>query len=301
MIDRQVRLGKGGFTLVELLVYLMIAVVVLAGIYQLLIGQNRLWMKQRELQDVRTSLRAAGSLLAFELRQASAASGDLYAIASDSVALRSVQALGFVCGEHGNQPRYGLWGTSGEFFTTPLDSALVFAAGNVGSGDDAWRVVAQTNVWDPAGGGVTACAWGDTAVGRGKGTLDSAGPDPSGRGRPDLVVEVAGNADGVYIGAPYRAFRPVTYGIFREDDRWWLGRRIAVGPYEILTGPLRSPADSGLFFTYYDQFGNPTTDPTLVQVVDIILRGESLGKVPRANQAPDFQQDTLTLRVSLRG
>ncbi|NIU73758.1 MAG: hypothetical protein GWN71_09290, partial [Gammaproteobacteria bacterium] len=45
------------------------------AIYQLLIGQNRLYMKQRELQDVRTSLRAAANLLAFELRQASASGG----------------------------------------------------------------------------------------------------------------------------------------------------------------------------------------------------------------------------------
>lgn len=37
---------------------------VVTGIYQVLIGQNRLYVKQRELQDVRTSIRAAANLLA---------------------------------------------------------------------------------------------------------------------------------------------------------------------------------------------------------------------------------------------
>jgi hypothetical protein len=64
---------------------------------------------------------------------------------------------------------------------------------------------------------------------------------------------------------------------------------------------LRPPADSGLHFIYYDQSGTTTSTITDVRMVDIILRGESLGKVPQPGEAPDFQQDTLTIRVSLRG
>jgi hypothetical protein len=37
-------------------------------------------------------------------------------------------------------------------------------------------------------------------------------------------------------------------------------------------------------------------------MVDIILRGESYGKAPQAGDlGPRVQEDTLTLRVSLRG
>jgi hypothetical protein len=115
------RLDRGGFSVIELLVYLIIAIVVVTGIYQVLIGQNRLYLKQRELQDVRTSLRAAANLLAFELRQLSAADSDLYVINQFDLKLRSVQGTGIVCAIHGTQPRFGLYATSGDIQATTGD------------------------------------------------------------------------------------------------------------------------------------------------------------------------------------
>ncbi|UCC71303.1 MAG: prepilin-type N-terminal cleavage/methylation domain-containing protein [Gemmatimonadota bacterium] len=301
-VTRRRRLSESGFTIVELLVYFVIAVIVVAGVYQLLIGQNRLYMKQRELQDVRTSLRAAGNLLAFEFRQASAASGDLYGIGPDSVKLRSIQGTGIICGEHTNLPRYGLWGTTGEFFDSADDSALVFASGNVGAADDTWKIVAQHKVMEKGVAGVGRCGWTDKVVGKGKGVTKGTGPTMEGVGVPDIAVETRGDMDNVYLGAPYRAFRPVTYGIYQDGDRYWLGRRVgSAANYERLTGPLRAPADSGLYFVYYDSAGAATNDPAQVHMVDIILRAESLGQVRRPGQEPGFQQDTLTIRVSLRG
>jgi hypothetical protein len=114
-----------------------------------------------------------------------------------------------------------------------------------------------------------------------------------------------GNAfENVEVGAPFRAFRRVTYGIYQDPDegRYWLGRRVgSAASYERLTGPLRAPQDSGLHLVFYDLAGNTTTNPLDVRMVDIIVRGESLGLVPRAGEAPSAQQDTLTIRVSLRG
>ena len=293
----------GGFTIVELLIYMVIAIVVIGGVYQMLIGQNRLYIKQREMQDVRATLRASGNLLAFEFRQASSASGDLYFISQDSFAVRSIQAAGVICGEHKNKLRYGIWGVSGEFFETSDDSALVFASGDVGTGDDVWKIVAVDKLWDPSGGGVSTCAWGDTLVGKGKGKGSATGVDPvDGTGTPELVVEVLGDMDDVYIGAPFKSFRRIQYGAFQQNGRWWLGRRVgSAAAYELLTGPLRPPSDSGLVFTYYDRFGNVTTAADSVKYLDILLRGESLGNVPRPGEAPSAQADTLTIRVSLRG
>ena len=106
----------------------------------------------------------------------------------------------------------------------------------------------------------------------------------------------------VEVGAPFRAFRAVQYGIYQDGGRWWLGRKVgSAGTYEQVAGPLRAPGDSGLHMIYYDASGNPTADPRYVQMVDIILRGESLGLVPRGDEAPSAQQDTLTVRVSIRG
>lgn len=269
-----------GFTIVEILVALTVSVVLLAAIYQILIGQSRLYSSQNALLDVRANLRATASLLAWELRQASAPGGDLYSIDEHSVVLRSIRGTAIVCAEHPSQPRYGLWSVSGEFETTAIDSALLFAAGNKGTQDDDWRVVALSNTWT-SGGGVPSC-WGDVAP-------------------TELVVQVAGNTDSVRIGGPIRSFRKVEYGLYEDEGRWWLGRKVAgAGDYERLTGPLLPPADSGLALVYYDADGDTTSVIAEVVSVDVVLRAESLIRAPQANEAPDFKHDSLTLRTSLR-
>ena len=301
-IGRWGQTARAGFTTVEMLIYMIIATVVIAAVYQLLIGQNRLYVKQRELQDVRSNIRAAANLLAWELRQASASGGDLYSVTSDSFAVRSVTGSGVICGEHPTELRYGIWGSSGEFYQTADDSALVLAVGNAGASDDVWKVVRIDKIWDPTGGNVPSCFWGDTIAGPGRGVAADTGVAGNGSGVPDLVLEVSGDMDGVYMGAPVRAFRRVQYGVYQDGGRWWLGRKVGdASAYERLTGPLRAPADGGLAFVYYDEAGNTTTDPSQVRLVDIQVRGESIGKVPRGGQAPVAEHDTLTLRVSLRG
>jgi hypothetical protein len=269
---------------VEILVAITITVVILTAIYQLLMSQNRLYMKQNELMDVRTTLRAASTLLAWELRQASA-SGDLYTTETYQLALRSIQGTGIVCGVHSSQPRIGVWGTAGEFGNAAEDSALLFIAGAKGIQDDEWRAVDVTNVWIP-GGGVPDCVWDDGAGG----TVAS-----------EAALEIAGDMDGLRVGGPVRAFRKIEYSIYLDGDRWWLGRKVGdAADYEQLTGPLRPPGDSGLAFVYYDDSGATTTDPSAVSMVDIVLKGVSLRKAPMSTEAPDFQMDTLRLRVLLR-
>ncbi len=74
-LERQRAANEAGFTIAELLVYIVISVVIISSIYQLLIGQNRLYLKQRELTDVRGTLRAGAALLAWELRGVAASEG----------------------------------------------------------------------------------------------------------------------------------------------------------------------------------------------------------------------------------
>jgi len=283
------RLDRGGFSVVELLVYLVVAVIVVAAIYELLIGQNRLFVKQRELQDVRTSLRSAANLLAFELRQTSPSSGDIYSIGTNTVTLRSLLGGGIVCGIHGSEPRYGLYAVGGDFSATSNDSVLIFSANGSGASDDSWVTAGVVTIYSPGVGGVPDCGWTGT-------TAD-----------PEIVVEVdtTGVAlTGIQLGAPVREFRRTQYGLYQEaDGRYWLGRKIgAAAGWEQLTGPLESPTDSGLVFIYYDQAGNVTADPTQVRMVDIIIRGESYGLAPRRRElGPAAVEDTLTVRVSVRG
>jgi type II secretory pathway pseudopilin PulG len=160
---RRVRLGESGFTIVELLIYLIISIIVAAGVYNLLIGQHRLYMKQRELQDVRGSLRSAANLLAYELRQVSVAGGDLSVIGTYEVKLRSIQGAGIVCAVHETQPRVALYRTWGAIESTIADSALIFAVAGDGLRDDGWIQGRINRVWDnPASGGVPDCEWGSS-------------------------------------------------------------------------------------------------------------------------------------------
>lgn len=100
--------SQAGFTLAELLVYLTLSGLVMASVYQLLMGQSRAYGRQRELMDVHETLRTAAALLAWEIRQASATDGDLYSIGETSITLRSVQGSGFICVGHPTLPRFGL-------------------------------------------------------------------------------------------------------------------------------------------------------------------------------------------------
>lgn len=279
---------RGGFTIAELLIYLLVSVIIIGGVYQMLIGQNRLYVKQRELQDVRGTLRAAGNLLAFEFRQASAADNDLYSIGTNSFAVRSLRASAVVCGLHDTQPRLALYGISGDSDFQAGDSAMLFSAGADGTGDDAWLLTALDSTWSSGGaGGISYCSWGDSST-----------------TAPDRVVQMdtVSGYSGVTVGAPFRVFQRAEYALYQEDGRWWLGRKLNDDvDYTKLIGPMSSPTDSGLVLTYYDQFGNTTATLTDVRMVDIIMRGESYGDAPSASGAAKAQEDSLSIRVSLRG
>ncbi len=171
--------------------YLIVAVVVVTGVYNLLIGQQRLYMKQRELQDVRTSLRAAANLLAFELRQASGIGGDFYSIGTYEIKLRSLRGAGVVCARHTSQPRLALYRTWGDFGKSDVDSAFIFAVGGAGAADDAWVIGRINDVWSPSSGGVPDCEWANSA------TPDAVVGIVGGSTPPDLVDgEIMITADG---------------------------------------------------------------------------------------------------------
>ena len=270
-----------GFTLAELLVYMVIGVIVLSSAYQLMITQGRAYGKQREVMDVRETARGAAALLAWELRHAASGGSRLVAMNAGSVALRSVQGLGIVCAKHPTLPRYALWRAGGSIQATADDSALVYTVGL-----DKWRVVKINQAGTPAAMGLSKCAW------------------PGAR-KPDLVVQVAvttqQDTSAIQVGAALRTFRRVQYAEYQAGGRWWLGRRVGTATtYEQLTGPLLAPGAGGLTFAYYDTLGAVTATPAAVGAVGFTLRTESLKQV-RVGPGPlQFQHDSLTTKVALR-
>jgi hypothetical protein len=273
------RVGRHGFSLIELVVGLVLGVFVLSGVVQMMIVQGRGYRKQREIIDVRETAREAATLLAGDLRQSVVGGSPMAAMGAGMVALRSPRGLGTICAKHPLLARYGLWKTGGNILAGIDDSALVYQIGR-----DKWTALKISAVGTPAAMGVTACAW--------------PGARP-----PDVVVEFAVGAQTdtsyIQVGAPFRSFRRVEYAEYQLNNRWWLGRKVgSATSYDQLTGPLLSPA-SGLTFAYYDTLGAATTSPSAVGSIAFTLRTESF-KNTYVGATYVYQRDSLTTKVALR-
>lgn len=276
--------GEAGVTLIELLIYMVVAGIVMASIYQLMLSQSMSYTDQREITDARETVRGAAVLLTSELRQLAASDNDLYFIARDSVALRSSHASGIMCARKGVDKRYGLFGVAGDMTRVAGDSALVFAAGGAGTADDSWRAVAIVfSNPNPATWALADCSW----------TVAQS---------TDIAIQLSHDTSIVKIGAPVRAFRRVQYGIYQDAGRWWLGMKVGgAASYTKLTGPLMPPgATGGLVLTYYDSNNAVTTVPANVAIIQIMIRSRSYGQSRRGGTLSN-RQDSVRTKVYLRG
>lgn len=274
----------------ELIIVTVLASMVIASAFQLFISQSQLFVVQREVLDVRETLRSAVALLAVDLRELAASDADLYSAEADSLVLRSILGAGVICSHawNGLSRRVGLQHASGTFESSALNDTLL----TYSLTDDVWIPYRITQVWEPptawmpgpGGGGTPACFWADSSL---------AQP------RPELTVEVAGDPDGLaklIPGAPVRAFRRTTYALFKRDSRWYLGRRVGNAmSYELLTGPMLSPEAGGLAVRYFDDAGLLTDVPASVVRVELSLKAESAGR-----SVTGAKVDSVTTVVFLR-
>jgi Tfp pilus assembly protein PilW len=278
--------NRRGFTIIELIVAFVVGLIVLGGVVQMMIVQGRGYRKQREQVDVRETVREAGALLSWDLRQAAVGGSSFQVMGANNVALRSPRGLGTICGKAPAvgplQPaRYGLWKTAGTIQATVDDTALVYQIGKGG-----WNKLKITAVGTPAAMGVPNCAW-------------------TGGRAPDLVVEfavtTATDTSYIRVGAPFRNFRRVEYAEYQSNGRWWLGRKVGnAASYEQLTGPLLAPAaNGGLAFTYYDTLGAVTANAAAVGSVAFTIRTQSF-KNTTVGSSFTYQRDSITTNVAVR-
>jgi hypothetical protein len=265
-------------TLVELMIYMVLASVVMGAIYSVMITQTQAYADQREMTDARETVSGAGVLLTSELRQLDPSDGDLYFVAPESLAIRSVQSVAIVCAIDNPNRKFALWNLVGELedFQKKADSAFVFSAGGSGQGDDMWERE-EIKGFHQAAGLLASCEW----------TVPQT---------PDTVVQLDKAMPGVTVGAPFRSFRAIQYGTFFDDGNWWLGRKTPGGAYEKLTGPLRSPAAGGLVFKYYDANGSVTAVAADVRMIEIVIRSQS---TRRSRQASGLTERTDSLRTKV--
>lgn len=254
---------KRGFTLVEVLVALTLTGIVVAGTLQALSTQKKFYARQARILSARHAMRASATILVSELREVSASAGDFYAIANDSVALRSTAGFGIACGVNDASGTLSLTHVSGHFSIEGADSVLVFVENGPGDDDDVWRVLPVIGI-------------------------AAAGPGCGSGTAPDRVATVTGSLAGVWEGAPVRLFQPYVFGLYELNGRWYLGRRprVAGSEYVPVAGPLAPPASGGLQLTYYTSNGVATLDPSLVARVAITVRAPT----NRTLTDPDYRE-----------
>lgn len=244
---------------------LVLLSVVLASVYGLLRAQQGFYARHADRVQTWDGVRAGGEILAAEFRGLNPVVGDLYALARDSVALRSVVGFGVVCALDEVTGTLLLGTASGSFESQSRDSVLVFVEGAVDrADDDLWRslrVIAASSGGSPAG----VCADGRPARRR---------------------VRVGGSILGVRSGAPVRAFRPYVYRSYRDGDGvWWIGRRLRGGTLQPVIGPVRPRDEGGLVFEGVDVRGMATSLLEDIVMVRVTVRGRGAQSSVRDSMA----------------
>ena len=267
--------------MVELLVTIVVASVLAAGAFAILGSQVALYTVQSAKLGTQVTLRTGASMLSWAIQEASATGGDLTILGTNSLTMRAVHAGGIICST--STQWLGIHDVSGQFAAS--DSVLIYSIQ-----DDEWSIVTVAATDTTTSGLFTKtpdCFWGDT----------TNAPNP------EVAIDLGGpptNVDSLLVGSPIRAFHPVQFGLEEVGGRYWLVQRVsgAVDP-ERLAGPLMSPADSGLVFSYYDANGAATTTPSDVATIGILLKAESREDLSAYVRSGNLA-DTLRLRVSVR-
>ncbi len=251
------KLGKLGFTLVEMLIVTVLGSLVLLAALQVLITNQRTYTAQNATIEGQQSTRMALELLFNELRQVSPAGGDILMMSSDSLRVRMMRKFTRTCAVNNvmGVPTLTTVDIGPVDFIgggTNPDSVFVFADNDERDDDD--------DVWIRAQ--VTAAAAGVC-------------PQDASAAR---VLSFAGQgalflADSVRIGAPVRNFTTVRFGLTTLYGDVYLGRAEGTAALTPVAGPLR--ANTGIQFVYRDALGAVTATPTDVRQIVVTVRSGS--------------------------
>lgn len=291
--------GRRGFTMIELLVALVLLGLVSTAIYRVLVNNQRLYMAQTQRIDLSQNIRAAATILPAELRELDAFDGDIIAMSSDSLFIRAMRWLSFVCvppvlngNNVGNQMiiRGGDPGEPMYFGSRSIrentDSLLIYNDGN--------QTIRGDDYYVP----------GRIAATPGKQQCPAVGAVPA---MPGTRIVFDGNflfgtnvAGAITMGAPVRGFERVTYRLYQPpgDTAWYVGLRPAGEAIQPLIGPVLA---NGLTFQYFNAAGAVTANRLQVARIDITVRGRSLASVRSGGQGPQRPiVDSVTTSVALR-
>ena len=278
---------RRGFTLVELLIGLVLIGIVSAGIYRVLLNNQRIYQAQTQRIEMLQNIRAGAAILPAELRELSASEGDIVSMSATSIRIRGMRQLAFLCAPPAlgganvilairRSPIYGT-----RAFDENRDSVLVYYEGDEAiRGDDGWvigRILLTT-----AG----LCADGSPAVFLTTNLFFDGGLNQQ---------PVTGN---IRAGSPVRGFEPVTYRLYTASDtRPYIGLEEGGSAIQPLIGPLTT---NGLSLAYFDSTGASTSTRTRVAMIRMTLRAETRQEFRQLDGSIDNAVDSVTTWVALR-
>ena len=296
---RSVPMSRRGFTLIELLVALVLLGLVSTAIYRVLVNNQRLYMAQVQRIDLSQNIRAANTVLSAEFRELDAFDGDIAAIGPDSIVIRAMRWLSFICvppvlagNNAGNQmiirgrqvgdPMF----FGSRYINENTDSLLIYLDGNQTTRLDDYFVPARLaatpgNQQCPAVGAVAA--------------------------QPGTRIVFDGNfiagtnvAGAITMGAPVRGFERVKYRLYQPagDTLWYVGFQPAGQTIQPLIGPV---LPNGLTFQYFNAAGAVTAIRAQIARIDVTVRARTQQQVRTGGQAPRRAiVDSITFSVALR-
>ena len=253
------RRDRKGYTFVELVVVAVLGTLVLGAILQVLVTNQRTYTAHSATVSGQQSTRMALEVLFNELREVSAAGGDIVAMSGDSLRVRLMRKFGAVCVTDLSlvNPVLTIVRLSNIF---GMDGSNVFRAGDsvfVYADND--EDIRTDDVWIPAR--VTA--------------VDTSAVTCPQDGTPAAELTFLAQlplflADSVGIGAPIRSFETYTFRTVNTLGQTYFGRREGGGATQPVAGPIA--ATNGLQFIYRDDLGAVTNVPANVRQIEVRVR-----------------------------
>lgn len=285
-------IARRGYTLIEILVALVLLGIVSAGVYKVLVNNQRIYTAQTQRIDLQQNIRAAAAILPAEFRQLDAAEGDITALGPDSIRMRAIRQLAFICAAPPLGSGIGQLALT--IRQTPIyGNRQTFAVGDslliYWEGDPANR---SDDTWLPA----------LIQQAPGTGTCSDGAPAFTLTLQPGWMAGTQFNITGAITnGSPVLRFNSLLYRSYADaSGTWWLGVQNlgSSGSIQPLVGPLIG--SNGVAFSYFDSAGVATTVPTQVAQIQIVLRARTALPVRDGTGPLAYKVDSAVTWVALR-
>lgn len=196
---------RGGFSMAELLVVVVLGVLLIFALQQTILSQRRYYSAQRAAAERHETVRISSAILSSALREVNIPGGDVAILAPGRIRVRMPLGLAAVCGTDLTGQRVGIVNPTGRWVAGSADSVLIQRSG-------VWSAHPVNALSGPVAQ-VPCVATGGAVL-----QLDQNVPD-------------------VVVGSGARAFRSQILEVESDGTTWWLYRQDGV-QQDLLTGPL---------------------------------------------------------------